>query len=255
MLSPGIPSYVAGETIPAGARVKFSPGSAIEVVLSDATDIEIGTAILYGGKDVYSEGDAVGVKLLADGGTRTAIANGVIAAGATVKRQDDGKVGTGGGGDNFGIACESATTDGDMIEVMWAPSALATPADAAVTTAKLATAVAQKIPTVAVSIADAGSHVATVTIQAKDAQGNNLAARVGVRVFFSATSFGAPTDLGAVVASTGAVLKADTTDALLTCVTDATGLLVLSYTLTGAGNIYAHAEAGGLYVVGNAAIA
>ena len=110
------------------------------------------------------------------------------------------------------------------------------------------------VPSVAVANQVAPNGTATVTIQAKDGQGNNLAARCKIEAWFSATSFGAPTDLGTLTATTGAIIKVDTTDAAIHAVTDATGLLVLSYDLVADGNLFAHANVTGVIGVGNAAI-
>ncbi|MEA3210978.1 MAG: hypothetical protein QOE70_4035 [Chthoniobacter sp.] len=256
MLSPSILTFIATELILAGARVKFTPGQAGHAVsLAGAADVEIGTAILHSGKSSYAAGTGVGVALVTHPGSRHCIAGGVVTVLDVVKRDASGKVATAGAGDIFGVAIESGAAD-DIIEVLWHPGLATTVADAAVTAAKLGDGVSDAIPTVSVAVVDTGvAHTATITVQLKDAQGNNLAARSTITVFLSATSFGDPTDLGTVTATTGKVLKADTADALLTCVTDAAGVLVLSAVLTGAGNLFAHATAGGLVVVGNVAVA
>jgi hypothetical protein len=124
MLSPNIVSFIASETIPAGARVKFVAGSGSRVQLADAAEVEIGTAILHSGKDSYPAESAVGVKLINDPGTRTCLAGGAFAEGATVKRDADGKVDDGAAGDNFGIAIEAASGAGDLVEVLALPGVL-----------------------------------------------------------------------------------------------------------------------------------
>ncbi len=131
-------SFVAGETIPAGARVKFN--GSFELILADSGDVEIGTAKLHSGKASYAAGEAVSVQLISDGSwTRTCIAASAIAALTTVKRADDGQVDDAGAGDNFGIALEAASA-GDFFEVLQVPGMFVTVADGAVTTAKLADA-------------------------------------------------------------------------------------------------------------------
>lgn len=266
MLRTSPASFIATEVIPAGARVKFTAGSAMHIELADSGDVEIGTALLHNGKSSYAIGDAVGVALTSQPGTRTCLAFSSFAVGATVKRADNGYVDDAGAGDNYGIALEASTGLGDFVEVLSVAALLTTVADAAVTAAKLATgavtavkladAVADAIPTVTVAVANQGSPngTATVTIQAKDAQGNNLAARTLVRGWFSATSYGAATDLGTLTATTGVLVKEDTDDALFTAATDANGLLVLSYDMVADGNLFCMASGVGLLVAGNVAV-
>lgn len=137
MLSPGITTFTATEIIPAGARVKFTAGSATAVELADSTDTEIGTAILHSGKSSYAAGEGVGVKLINDPGTRTLIAAGSYAAGAVLYRANDGKVDDS-GTDDFGYAMEASTADGDLVEGLHVPAMTdATPADGSVTVNKI----------------------------------------------------------------------------------------------------------------------
>jgi hypothetical protein len=138
-LSPEITTFIAHETIPAGARVKLVSGSAMRVELADAADNEIGTAILFSGKSSYAPDTEVGVKLIYSDGTRTALAaSGSVTAGGVVYRAADGKV-SHTGSDIFGYALEASAADGDPIEVLYAPAgADNTPADGSVTTTKLA---------------------------------------------------------------------------------------------------------------------
>jgi hypothetical protein len=231
MLSPDIVSFVANETIPAGARVKFVAGSTIKVELADAYDVEIGTAILHCGKSSYAANTAVGVKLIMDPGTRHVIAASAFAAGAIIKRAVDGKVDDTGAGEGIGIACEAATAAGDLIEALWLPS--------------LAAATAPSV-TIANSATPDGN--ATITIQAK------LAARQLVKVWFDDAAYGAPTDFGTLAATTGTLLKEDTDDALATVVTDANGTAVLTLDTTADGTVHAMAAVIGVVGTGNAAI-
>lgn len=118
MLSPGKQTFIAGETILAGARVKF--GANVQtVVLAGETDVEIGTAEFYSGKSSYASGTPVGIVPLTHNGTRTCLAAGAFAAGASVKRMAGGKVDDTGAGAVFGIAMEAATADGDQVEVLY----------------------------------------------------------------------------------------------------------------------------------------
>lgn len=133
----------------------------------------------------------------------------------------------------------------------------ATPADGSTTTAKLADAVADQIRSTTTAVANTGTPdgVAHITGQVKDAQGNALTGRHLIRVWFSATSYGDPTDLGTATALTNSkVLKVETTDAFLTILTHTDGSWGVEYDLTVDGNLYAHASVNGLPVVGNAAI-
>jgi hypothetical protein len=257
MLSQSIVSYIAAEIIPAGARVKLVSGSANRVELADAADIEIGTAILFSGKSSYAAESAVGVALLTHPGTRTCLAAGAFSAGAIVKRMADGKVDDTGAGDNFGIALEASTADLDQVEVMWLPSALATPADSAVTLAKLAAETAVKIAGCTVAVANTAvtpDGVAVITLQLVDAKGAALAARGRINVWFAATAHAAPADLGTLTATTGVLLKEVTDDALALVATDATGLAVLALDTTIDGTVHAMAEVAGLVVTDSEAI-
>jgi len=107
-------SFVADETIPAGARVKYI--GACRVALAGLADVEIGNAILDTGKSSYAAGGAVGVILKHP--LQYAIAGGVIADGAAVKRAAAGKVLADGEGAACAIAFEAAAADGDVIVVM-----------------------------------------------------------------------------------------------------------------------------------------
>lgn len=119
---PIISFVVGGATaIPAGARVKFDTNSVSSVVVAGHADQEIGTAILYSGKASYAVGESIGVKFLNAPGTRTLIASGAFAIGATLKRDDNGKVDDGAAGTNFAIALEAAAADGDLVEALCLP--------------------------------------------------------------------------------------------------------------------------------------
>ncbi len=89
---------------------------------------------------------------------------------------------------------------------------------------------------------------AYVTIQ------SSIAARQVLRVWFAATAFAAPADLGTLTATTGELLKEDTDDALATVLTDANGLAVLNLDLGTDGTVHAHAERNGIVATGSEAI-
>jgi hypothetical protein len=98
--------------------------------------------------------------------------------------------------------------------------------------------------------------VAHITVQAKNAAGGNVAARVPVEVFLSATSYGAPTALGTLNQTlvAGTLIKVDTADAAFSAITDANGLLSFTYARTPDGDLYAMAQLAGISAVGHAAI-
>jgi hypothetical protein len=124
----GIISFVVGGAtpIPAGARVKFDAGTANAVVVAAHGDAEIGTAILYSGKDSYAVGDAVGVKLNNAPGSRHVIANSVFAlqtggAPTVLKRDDNGAVSDVAAGTAYAIALEAPSAVGDIVEALACP--------------------------------------------------------------------------------------------------------------------------------------
>jgi hypothetical protein len=253
-------SYIATEAIPAGARVKFTSGSTTHIELADEADVELGTALLHSGKSSYAAGSAVGVQLIADGSkTRHCIALSAITAGATVKRAVDGKVNDTGSGDNFGVALESATADGDIIEVAQVPGLFVTPADASVTPAKLADTVADQVFFTTVAIANTGTPdgVAHITGQVKDAQGNALTGRFAVCVFLAATAYGAPSAQSGTSAAlaNSRILVADTANCLLQVLTHSDGSWGVEFT-SAAGNetVHAHAAVSGVFATANVAV-
>lgn len=251
-------SLIAEETIPAGARVKY--GTFPKIVLADVGEVELGTAILHSGKTSYAAGDAVGVHLLGDGAkTRHCIAASVLAAGAIVKRANDGQVDDSGAGDNFGVALEAAEAAGDVIEVLAIPGLFVTPADASVTPAKLADPVADQIFATTVAVANTGTPdgVAHVTGQVKDAQGNALAGRFAVCVYLSNAAYGAPNAQGGTSAAlaNSRILVADTANCLLQVLTHSDGSWGVEFTsAAGAETVHAHAAVTGVFATANAAI-
>jgi hypothetical protein len=156
--------------------------------------------------------------------------------GRAVYVEDNQTVGDAGSGTVYAGICVKLDSDGVWVDVRETP------------------AVVVGAPSVTVANAGTPNGNATVTIQAKDALGNNITGRCVVHVWFAATTYAAPADLGTLTASTGGILKEDTDDALATCQTDATGLLVLVLDTTADGNVHAHASVGGLSGTGSAAI-
>lgn len=101
-----------------------------------------------------------------------------------------------------------------------------------------------------VVVANAGTPDgdAYVTIQSA------LKARQVINVWFAATAFAAPADLGTLTATTGTLLAEHTDDALATVVTDENGLAVLNLDLAVDGTVHAHAERNGLVATDSEAI-
>lgn len=93
---------------------------------------------------------------------------------------------------------------------------------------------------VAVTVANTGTPdgVAHVALQVKDYEGESKAGRHVLKVWFAATAFAAPADLGTLTATTGVLLKEDTDDALATVVTDANGAAVLALDLAVDGTVH-----------------
>jgi hypothetical protein len=102
--------------------------------------------------------------------------------------------------------------------------------------------------TVAVANGDPVNGNATITIQSE------LAARQVVRAWFSATAYGAPTDLGTLTATTGIILKEDTDDALATIATDANGTAVLNLDCSANSTVHAMVERNGVCATDSEAI-
>lgn len=89
---------------------------------------------------------------------------------------------------------------------------------------------------------------AYVTIQ------SSVKARQVLNVWFAATAYAAPSDLGTLTATTGTLLEEHTDDALAAVVTDANGLAVLNLDLASDGTVHAMVERNGLTATASAAI-
>lgn len=87
-----------------------------------------------------------------------------------------------------------------------------------------------------ITLAAGASNVMGITIQLKDALGNNLAERRKVEFYMSTDDEGdgltATTYSGDFAATTGVILTALTAKKHLTCLSDATGKVVLTLTAT-----------------------
>ena len=128
----------------------------------------------------------------------------------------------------------------------------------AVTAAKLSDAVADEILLATATVSTETADVVTVSVQVTDAQGNNLAKRCLVECWVSDAAAGGPNVTtfpdGGVSASAGVELVANADNAVGRYMTDATGLLTLAYTHSGALTVYFTAVVGGKYNAGSAAL-
>lgn len=109
-------------------------------------------------------------------------------------------------------------------------------------------------PTITVS--DEAANVVTVTVQMKDAMNANLAELCILHVWISdaaAGALGTAVD-GAVAATTGTIIESYTAKTDLLCVTDANGVLVLTFTESGALVTYFNTDIQGKLVAGDQAM-
>lgn len=119
--------------------------------------------------------------------------------------------------------------------------------------ADLAAAVQDQVACITVVGADlAAAGTGTITIQAKDAAGNDLAARCLVRTWIGTANDFGPDALTDYSVSTGTSKEEVTANAEYLVVTDATGLAVMAVDNGGAGTVYAWAELGGRIVASGA---
>jgi hypothetical protein len=257
-------TFLAYEAIPAGARVKLRAAGVVE--LADAADQEIGHALLHSGKSSYPANTPVGVQLINQPGTVTALAGGNIAAGDKVYRTGDGKVLGTADGACIGTAFE-AGADGDWIEILRDPTLAVVPADGSVTAAKLAAggvgaaaladAVADAVITTTIAAANTGTPngVAHVTGQVKDAQGNALAGTFLVTVTSATSAGGAPSDRGDVAAAANSLIVVELVpDALIVVRTHTDGSWGLDFDTTANETVHFQASLGGKTVATSLAV-
>jgi hypothetical protein len=99
-------------------------------------------------------------------------------------------------------------------------------------------------PTFTAASQAAGQRV--ISLQVKDALGNNASQRVNVRLWLATSDYGAPDATGNTVAVTGgAVLQQVVANADYQLITDASGACAVGVTVAGAANRYVLAEIGG----------
>ena len=124
-----------------------------------------------------------------------------------------------------------------------------------VTAAKLADGVADEMLTATATVSVEVANVVSVTVQMQDIQGNNLADQCVVEYWLSDTAAEALTGDtftgGGVAATTGIIVKELTTDTHAVCITDAAGLLVLTFTETNANTLYFNLIVNNKYVAGS----
>jgi len=253
----GLTSFIAGEIIPAGRRVKLDSATptANTVLLAGATDDDIGVSTLE--VSSVAIGKAVPVMLNAEPGSVFVCAVDAIAANAVAYKAASGKI-SASGTDIWGHALEASAADLELIEGLFGRG-VASIAAAAVTTAKLADAVADAIYNTTVAIANTGTPdgVAHVTGQVKDVQGNALVGRFEVCVFLAATAYGAPSAQSGTSAAlaNSRILVADTANCLLQVLTHSDGSWGVEFTsAAGAETVHAHAAVRGQFATANAAI-
>lgn len=114
-------SFVASAAIAQFARVKVASDGTISTAV--LADVDIGTAQ----QAAFAAGDVVSVRLRTAAGTHKAIALAAITAGAGVWSAAAGKVSTTAtGAYRLGLALETSSADGDIIEILYVtPGAVA----------------------------------------------------------------------------------------------------------------------------------
>lgn len=95
-----------------GQHLRVSVLSTGKVALAEAGQMGVGTTE----NPATAADEVIGVRLNNAHGTRKVVANGAISEGSLVYAAASGKVGSS-GTVCYGVACEAATTDGDIIEV------------------------------------------------------------------------------------------------------------------------------------------
>lgn len=158
-------TFTAGEAIAQFLRVKGAPASA---TLAGASDISVGTA-----ERVAASGETFAVRLRTAQGTRKMVASGAITAGNPVYAAAAGKI-AGSGTVYEGIALETSTTNGDVIEVMPSPNTDLSTAVAGTTAAAFAVDSDATTPKIALSGQSGGTGDFTTTLKPETTlSGNN----------------------------------------------------------------------------------
>lgn len=226
----GLIVLARGTDVPTDATSGYAKGC----IFVD-TDVVTGSTGLYEnvGTSSSCNFDAIGANTsLAAGGVDTAQLAADAVTGAKIEDDAiDSEHIAAGAVDNEHLATDIIT--GDEI------------ADDAVSSEHLDDGLQDSLPTLALSAVDGTNGTAAVTIQVKDADGNDLAQVSKVHVWTDDTEFGAPTAITGLTAATGTVISSLTANADLLVVSDATGEIVLTANNAGAGTIYIMAEVNG----------
>jgi hypothetical protein len=118
--------------------------------------------------------------------------------------------------------------------------------------AGLAGSLADRIAYLTLSASDDGDGTGTLSIQLKDAAGNDLAANALLRVWIGTANDFGPDTITDFSVTTGTQKAEVTADAEYHVITDATGLAVMNIDNGGAGTLYAWAELAGRIVASGA---
>lgn len=111
-LDTGCISSIAGATMGRHLRVKTDAGTPTQVVLAGASDAELGTL-----RAAATSGLPCTIVSRTKPGTELFVASGAIALGVTVFAAANGKVAAS-GSVSIGESRSTATTDGDLIQVL-----------------------------------------------------------------------------------------------------------------------------------------
>jgi hypothetical protein len=159
----------------------------------------------------------------------------------------------------YHVPVAGTPADGSVTAAKLAANAVETAKikDANVTAPKLADAVADLIRTTTVAIANTATPdgKANVTGAVKDAQGNALAGRFLVAVYFDDAAYGAPSDLGALTAKTNSALLAEVVDdAVALVLTHSDGTWGVELDTAADGTVHVHAAVLAAFATANVAI-
>ena len=107
-------TFEADEAVAQYLRVKLDGDG--KVTTAGITDKEVGSAT----REAYASGDQIAVKLRTGAGTHKLVASAALTVGDTVYTAASGKIGASAStAYELGIALETSTADGDVIEVLY----------------------------------------------------------------------------------------------------------------------------------------
>lgn len=155
-------------------------------------------------------------------------------------------------GEFFGVALEEIGAGStDAIAVMIRPKA----GTGSITAEMLDPSVQDRLATLSLSGSDNGDGTGTLSVQAQDADGNNLEERVLLRVWVNSSDNFQAGAINGVTVATGINHEEVTASADYYVITDATGLAELTLDLASDGSVYAWGSmAGPIYESGEIAI-